>query len=132
MAYTFNGRSGIVALRVEYFYDEKLLVTSCVICGRHAGGCSKLPVRFVLMDGDERIGDVCERCAYGPPRIWRELLRDHAQRLELQAAVLRSLATRVDDGEPAPEGIAEDLIRENAGRRGLTRPPLPPWLQHDD
>jgi hypothetical protein len=81
------------------------------------------------MDGDEQLGDVCERCAYGPSYLWRELLRDHAQRLDLQAAFLRSLAVRVDEAEPAPEGIAEDLIRENADRRGPRFPP--PWLRGD-
>ena len=39
-----------------------------------------------------------------------------AIRLETQAALLRALSVRLDDAEPAPEGIAEDLIRKNNAR----------------
>lgn len=109
-------------LHVDSVYQQNALVTSCVICGRDTS--SRKPVRHIMMDDDERLGDVCERCAYGSIDLWRVALIEHAIRLETRAAVLRSLAARVDDAQPAPEGIDEELIRKNMNRRGL--PPRRP------
>jgi len=106
-----------MTLRVEAFYEANQLPAQCAICGRSTGGRFSPPVRFVLVDGENQIGDVCERCAYGSVDLWRLALIEYAVRLETRAAILRSLAMRVDGAEPIEEGVAEDIIRENAGRQ---------------
>ncbi len=115
-----------MSLRVETFYEANRIPTLCVICGRNAGGQTP-PVRHVLKDGKERLGDVCERCAYGSIDLWRVALLEYAIRLETKAAILRSLASRVEDAEPAREGMMEDIVRQHASRPGPRRPPFPPF-----
>lgn len=115
-----------MSLRVESAYQPNVIPGTCVICGRSTGGRYNPPVRHILKDDDEPLGDVCERCAYGSVELWKVALNEYAMRLEMQAAVLRSLAARVYDAEPAPEGIAEDLIRANA-HRANGRPGFPPF-----
>jgi hypothetical protein len=102
-----------MCLRIESTYEQNQIVSECCICGRHAGGRFSPPVRYMLIDDDIEYGDVCERCAYGSIDLWRVAMIEHAIRLETEAALLRSLTVRLDDAEPAPEGIAEDLIRKN-------------------
>ncbi|HEC22655.1 MAG TPA: hypothetical protein ENI95_07045 [Chloroflexi bacterium] len=114
-------------LQVDAFYDQNQLQATCVICGRGAGGRFSPPIRYVLRDETTEYGDVCERCAYGSIDLWRVALTDHAIRLETEAALLRTLVARLDDAQPAPEGIAEELLRKNLPRRG--RPPFPPFLR---
>lgn len=121
---------GVEMLHVDTFYEQNLVPTKCTICGRSTCGRFSPPVRYVLADDEEEIGDVCERCAYGPVELWRIALMDHAARLEMQAASLRALATRVEGGSPAPEGIVEDVLREFANRT-RPHPPSSP-SQHDD
>jgi len=109
-------------LKVEAFYDVNQVPTTCAICGRSTSGRFSPPVRFILMEDEDKIGETCERCAYGSTELWKVALREYSARLETQAAVLRSLALQCDDAEPAPEGIAEQIVRDNASRR----PPFPP------
>jgi hypothetical protein len=116
-----------MSLHIESFYQENQLPTLCVICGRSTSGRFSPPVRHVLVDGDEKLGDVCERCAYGSIDLWRVALIEYAIRLETKAATLRALAARVYEAEPAPEGIAEDIVRDRAQRPGPNRPPFPPF-----
>jgi hypothetical protein len=116
-----------MSLRVETIYEANQIPTTCVICGRSTGGSFSPPVRHILMDDEDQLGDVCERCAYGSTELWRVALTEYAIRLETKAAVLRSLAARVSQGEPAPEGIAEDLVRQHVNRPGPRRPPFPPF-----
>ncbi len=116
-----------MCLRVEAFYDQNPIPTTCAICGRGTGGRFSPPVRYILKDDEEQIGDVCERCAYGSTDLWKVALIDYAIRLETRAAVLRSLANRVVDAEPAQEGIAEDIVRRHTWLSGQRRPPLPPY-----
>ncbi|GAB4468025.1 MAG: hypothetical protein Kow00124_01730 [Anaerolineae bacterium] len=113
-----------MTIKIVATYDPQPLLTSCAICGRGAGGRHSPPVRFILMDGGEELGDVCERCAFGSTDLWRLALSEYAARLEARAAILRELSSRVADGEPAPEGIIEDILRENA----RNSPPRPPFL----
>ena len=114
-----------MSLRVDSFYEQNALATDCAICGRSTS--TRQPVRFILMDGDESIGDVCERCAHGSTDLWRIALTEYAIRLQTKAAILRSLASRVDDAQPAPEGIKEELIRKNMNRRPGRPGGLPPF-----
>lgn len=121
-----------MTLRVESYYKENQYPTLCVLCGRSTGGQFSPPVQHVLVDDGDRLGEVCERCAYGSIDLWRMLLTEYAIRLETKAAVLRSLASRLEDAEPAPEGISEDLVRGSRNRRpgglpGRPRPPYPPF-----
>ena len=116
-----------MCLHVESIYEPNQLPTNCTICGRSTGGRFSPPVRHLLMDGDEELGDVCERCAYGSIDLWRVALNEYSVRLETQASFLRHLASRLDEAEPAPEGIVEDLIRENMKNQNNRRPGgLPP------
>jgi len=115
-----------MTIRVESAYQANQFVSKCVICGRSAGGRFTPPVRHSLLDGDDKIGEVCERCAYGSVDLWRMALTEYAIRLETRAAVIRDLAARVEDGEPAPEGIAEEIVREQANQVNR-RPPFPPF-----
>lgn len=123
-----------MGLRVEASYENNQLPTVCTICGRHTGGKFSPPVRFVLKEDEDMVGDVCERCAYGSVDLWRIALQEYAMRLETQAAVLRDLASRVETAQPAQEGIAEDIIRQHIS--SSPTPPrrpgsgdLPPWLR---
>ena len=80
-----------------------------------------------MIDNGDELGDVCERCAFGPEDLWRVALTDHASRLELKAAVLRDLAARVEEAQPAQEGVIEDIMRAAAQNSRPGRPPfLPP------
>jgi hypothetical protein len=117
-------------LYVDAFYQQNQVPAICTICGRSTGGRFSPPVRFVLRDNDEEVGEICERCAYGSVDLWRVALIEYAIRLETQAAVLRDLARRAETGHPAPEGIAEDIIRKHIDQSGPSRPgDLPPWLR---
>ena len=115
-----------MCLTVESKYEQNQVITNCAICGRGARGRFTPPVRFILFDNDEQLGDLCERCAFGPAELWRIALTDHANRLELKAAVLRDLAGRAHEAEPAQEGVIEDLLREAAHRPRPGRPPFQP------
>ena len=113
-----------MSLRVEATYEPNFLPATCTICGRSTA--TRSPIRFILEDDEETIGDVCERCAYGSVDLWRLAMTEYAIRLETQAAVLRALSVHVDDALPAPEGIAQDLIRENIKQRPGPRSPFGP------
>ncbi len=118
-----------MSLRVEVMYEQPQIPATCVICGRGTAGRFSPPIRYILCDDDEELGDVCERCAYGSTDLWRVALIEYAIRLETQAAILRDLTMRLDDAQPAPEGIAQDILREHAKKTGSGRSGnLPPWL----
>ncbi|MGF1506362.1 MAG: hypothetical protein GYB64_06350 [Chloroflexi bacterium] len=104
-----------MSLHIDSVYQQNILPKDCAICGRTTG--SRRPVRFILMDDDNQLGDVCERCAYGSTDLWRVAMLEYAIRMETHAAVLRSMAASLDDAQPAPEGIAEELIQANMNNR---------------
>ncbi len=116
-----------MCLHVETIYEQNQLVSNCAICGYYTGGRFSPPLRYRLLDGEEYVGDVCERCAFGTSDLWRVALINYSLRLETKAALLRTLAMRVNEAEPAREGIAEDLLRQNINRQVPGRPNfLPP------
>ncbi len=120
-----------MSLRIEPAYETNQLLSACAICGFYTGGRFSPPMRYKLMDGDEFVGDVCERCAYGTVDLWHVALMSYAARLEMKAALLRDLASRVYDAEPVHEEAAEELMRSNINRQVPGRPggflsPRPP------
>lgn len=122
----FQERVYKMPLQVESFYENNQIPSTCAICGRSTGGRFSPPVRHILKDDEDKIGDICERCAYGSIDLWRLAMTEHAIRLETKAVFLRSLAARVEDGEPAPEGIAEEIVRQYVSRQppGRRFPPF--------
>lgn len=116
-----------MCLHIDTMYEQNQLVSNCSICGYYSGGRFSPPLRYRLMDDNDYIGDVCERCAFGTSDLWRVAMMSYASRLDTKAAFLRTMATRVEDSEPAQEGIAEDLLRQNINRQVPGRPGfLPP------
>lgn len=103
--------------------------TRCAICGRMTGSRTHPTIRFPLFDSESEIGEVCERCAYGPTDAWRLLLMDYAVRLEEKAAILRDRATRAVDGEPIEEEVVIEVLRSQSRNQRQRPPGMPPWLR---
>jgi hypothetical protein len=120
-----------MCLHIETVYEQNQIITACSICGYHSGGRFSPPLRYRLMDEEDYIGDVCERCAFGDAGLWRAALMGYAARLETKASLLRDLSSRLSDAQPALEGIAEDILRQNmnkpAQRPGGLFGPRPPF-----
>src|SRR5258705_7852413 len=105
-----------MCLHIETVYEQNQIITACSICGYQSGGRFSPPLRYRLMDEEDYIGDVCERCAFGDAGLWRAALMGYAARLETKASLLRDLSSRLSDAQPALEGIAEDILPQNMNK----------------